>query len=300
MSEPINTTLYAFAQQMRSEYRAMIPTTGQPDLVSNVETFSIELPCGYNLPARLYTPNSCNDKERLPIVLFVHGGGWVSGDLDTHDVLARGLSNGVHALVLAIEYRLAPEHPAPRGIEDVYGALQWLDDNAEQIGADKHRLVISGDSAGGNIAAVVSMLAKKRKGPKICAQWLMYPAVNFDVSTPSFKQYGNTYFPTKEVMKQVTACYIPTGMDVNSPLLSVFHDNLHEMPPTLISVGSYDPLSDGCKHYAQALQHAGVPAKVSVFAKQQHGFIQFYKDTENNPGGQPALNEGIEFLRHYL
>lgn len=300
MSEPIYTTLHAFAQQMRSEYRAMIPAAGQPDLVSNVETFFIELPCGYSLPARLYTPTRDSNQEKLPIVLFVHGGGWVSGDLDTHDVLARGLANGVHAVVLAIEYRLAPEHPAPRGIEDVYGALQWLDNNAEQIGADKNRLVISGDSAGGNIAAVVSMLTKQRQGPNIRAQWLMYPAANFDITTNSFEQYGQTYFPTKEVMKRVTACYVPPGMDVNSPLLSLFHGDLPQMPPTLISVGSYDPLSDGCKDYVQALQDAGVQAKVSVFAKQQHGFIQFYKDTANHPGGQPALDEGIAFLHHYL
>jgi len=299
MSEPINPKLSAFAQQLRRDYRAMIPAAGKPDAVGSIENFSIELTSGYSMPARLYQPSG-KHQQPLPILLFIHGGGWVSGDLDTHDVLARALSNGVNAIVLAIEYRLAPEHPAPAGIEDCYSALQWLDDNATGLNGDKQRIVIVGDSAGGNLAGVISRLSRDRKGPQIQAQWLMYPAVNFDITTPSFEKYGDTNFPTKEVMNTVRQSYVPSTIPLLHPLIALDQGNLQGLPPTLISVGSVDPLSAGCISYSEALQNAGVTAKVSVFDQQQHGFIQFYKDQTNNPGGQPALDEGLQFLNRYL
>ncbi|VEB99715.1 Lipase 2 [Cedecea lapagei] len=292
--------LYEFVRQMRSDYRAMIPMAGEPDVIKKLETRKITLSAGRRIEVRLYTPTNASQQGKLPAILFAHGGGWVSGDLDTHDVLARAMANGTGAMVVSVAYRLAPEYPAPCGIEDVYGALLWIYGNAVTLGIDNQRIAVAGDSAGGNIAAVVSRLANDNQAVTIRAQWLMYPVADLDLTTNSFSQYGETNFPTLEVMKNVMACYIPRGMELDDPLLSPAHAKLAGLPPTLVSVGSYDPLADGCIAYVDALQKAGVEASIRIFEKQQHGFIQFFKDKTSHPEGEAALKEGLAFLKEYL
>lgn len=300
MTQPTNNRLLTLALEERRNYRDTIPSMGSPDPVGNITNFVITAGAGYKMPARLYRPINTINQANLPVVLFLHGGGFVSGDFDTHDVLVRAIANGINAIVLAVEYRLAPESQAPVGIEDSYAALQWLYNNPTTHGGDIQRIGISGDSAGGNIATVVSALARDRNGPPILAQWLMYPVVNFDLTTNSFKQYGATNFPTITTMNFIAECYIPANLGAEHPLISPINGELSRLPPALISIGNRDPLLDGCTAYGAALKKANVTTIVRTYDGAVHAFIQYYKDPNNHPLGQEALNYGIQFMRGYL
>ena len=287
------------ALEMRDNYRKMIPSAGSPDLVKNISSISITTSDGYEMPARLYIPEHKNDSNK-PAILFVHGGGFVSGDLDTHDVLCRALTNGLSAVILAINYRLAPEYPAPVGVEDSYEALKWLYQQADKLKIDRNAIAIVGDSAGGCIAIVLSQLAKERNGPSICAQWLMYPCTSFDLDTPSFYKFGKTNFPTIDVMKFMEDCYVQNGIRPNDPIVSPLYGEHDNLPPTLISVGDNDPLYDGCIKLGEALNSKEVSTTVKVYKDSVHGFIQFFKDSNTHPEGKNALQDGFVFLSSYI
>lgn len=165
--------LQAFAEELRANYRSMIAMAGKPDPVSTVRDIHIFADSPQRmLRARVYSPLSGTEAVALPIVLFMHGDGFVSGDLDTHDVMIRALANRSECLVVSLDYRLAPEAPFPAGLEDTYAALQWLVVHAHEIGGDPQRIVVSGDSAGGNLAAAVCLMARECGGPRITAQVL--------------------------------------------------------------------------------------------------------------------------------
>ena len=298
---PVEPQLAKFAEGMRSNYRSMIPTAGTPDPVARVEM--LEIPAinpDRKVRARLYVPQESARKTLLPVVLFVHGGGFVSGDLETHDVLARTIANRAKALVLSIDYRLAPENPFPAGVDDVYATLQWVAANAGKIGGNPNRIAVSGDSAGANIATVVSILARDRRGPKIAAQWLMYPTVSNKMDTASWAEYGKTNFPTREVNTNCIAAYVPKGTSPYAPLVAPLWADHKGLPPALVQVGELDPLRDENVEYAKALKAAGVDANAIVYPGQHHGFMQFYKDKEHNSAGDAAIETGIEFLKRVL
>jgi len=291
----------AFAQKMRSAYRAMIPSAGAPDPVAEVRSFTIAAKNPNRLiPARLYVPETAAARTGLPVIIYIHGGGFVSGDLDTHDVLTRALANGVQALVIAPDYRLAPEHPFPAGVEDNYAVLQWASAHAAGIGGDPRRIAIAGDSAGANIATVVSMLARDRHGPAVAAQLLIYPNISSRMDTLSWKKYGETNFPTRNVMSQMLAMYAPKGVDPANPLISPLNGNLGQLPPALVQVGGLDPLRDEGRAYAEKLSASGVEASAITYPDAKHGFIQFFKNRAENPLGERGLNDGIDFLRRKL
>ncbi|WP_230948122.1 alpha/beta hydrolase [Burkholderia territorii] len=287
----------AFANDMRTSYRAMIPSAGVPDPVGKV--LALDVPAGQpsrNIPVRIYWPADGRADERLPIVLFAHGGGFVSGDLDTHDVLVRAIAGRARVLVIAVDYRLAPEYPFPAGLEDVYAVLQWTADHADELGGDATRIVLCGDSAGATLSAATAMLARDRGGPRPVAQWLMYPSVSNKLDTASWAELGDAYFPTREVMRNVLASYVPPETSPYAPLLSPLLGNHAGLPPALIQVGQLDPLRDENVAYASGLKAAGVEASVVVYEGQAHGFIQFFKDNANHSRGEAALDEGIRFL----
>lgn len=287
----------AFANDMRTSYRAMIPSAGVPDPVGKV--LALDVPAGQpsrNIPVRVYWPADGRADERLPIVLFAHGGGFVSGDLDTHDVLVRAIAGRARVLVIAVDYRLAPEYPFPAGLEDVYAVLQWTADHADELGGDATRIVLCGDSAGATLSAATAMLARDRGGPRPVAQWLMYPSVSNKLDTASWAELGDAYFPTREVMRNVLASYVPPETSPYAPLLSPLLGNHAGLPPALIQVGQLDPLRDENVAYASSLNAAGVEASVVVYEGQAHGFIQFFKDYANHSRGEAALDEGIRFL----
>ncbi|HEB3530106.1 TPA: alpha/beta hydrolase [Burkholderia cenocepacia] len=276
----------------------MIPSAGAPDPVDQV--LEIKAPARHprrDIPLRLYKPAGTQHADRLPIVLFVHGGGFVSGDLDTHDVLARAIAVRAHVLVISVDYRLAPEFPFPAGLEDIYAALQWAFDHAASIGGDPERIAVCGDSAGGNLAAATAMLTRDRKGPALVAQWLMYPVVSLKNDTPSWAELGDSHFPTRAATHNALTCYVPTGTSPSEPLLAPLDGNHADLPPALIQVGQLDPLRDESIAYGRSLNEAGTSAAVTVYEDQVHGFIQFFKDKANHSRGEIALDEGIRFLR---
>lgn len=297
----VDPQLMQFARDVRANYRAAIPAAGTPDPVAAVRTIDVPADApARSIPLRIYTPMGGEGATKLPIILFVHGGGFVSGDFDTHDVLARAIANRAAALVAAIDYRLAPEHPFPAGLNDVVAALTWLAGHAAEIGGDPGALIVSGDSAGGNLVASAALIARDRGGPSIRAQWLLYPPVSNKMDTPSWELFGNENFPTRAMMAGIFAAYLPAMQDVSAPAVAPLWARHDGLPPALIQVGELDPLRDEGVAYAAALQRAGVEAEARIYAGQQHGFVQFFKDRENNSKGEVALTDGIAFLRTIL
>ncbi|MBB6250169.1 alpha/beta hydrolase [Nitrospirillum iridis] len=289
----------AAVARMRAEYRAMIPSAGTPDLVAEERTLAIPASGpARTIPARLYVPATAPQGMTLPVILFVHGGGFSAGDLETHEVLARAIASKASALVVYVDYRLAPEHPFPAGLSDVYATLEWLAAHAPEIGGDATRIALAGDSAGGTLAAATALLARERRGAAVVAQWLMYPSTSNRMDTPSWAEYGDTHFPTRAAKGMFMSAYIPAGIDPYSPLVAPLSAPSHAgLPPALVQTGEMDPLRDEGVAYAEALARAGVDAHAVVYPGQTHGFMQFFKDRASNPLGEAAVDAGVAFLR---
>jgi len=296
----VDPGLKNFAEEMRRSYREKIPAAGSPDPVAEIRPLAIPAQQPERIiKARLYVPER-TDEKRLPAILFAHGGGFVAGSIDTHDVLVRAIANKVGAIVMSVDYRLAPEHQFPAGLEDVYAAWEWLAGNAADVGGDPGRIAICGDSAGGNLVTSAAILARDRGGPKCHAQWLMYPSLDNKMDTQSWREFGETNFPTCALNSKMIAAYVPRDMAANAPLVAPSSASLDGLPPTLVQVGECDPLRDEGVAFVQALKKAGVDATVQVYQNQKHGFIQFFKDAEHHPDGALALDEAVAFLQAKL
>jgi acetyl esterase len=290
----------AQVRAIRDSYRAMIPSAGSPDDVASVQAITIPAADGAPLRARVYVPKGV-PSGALPILLYLHGGGWASGDLDTHDVMVRSLANASGAVTVALEYRLAPESPFPTGLEDCYAALTWIAKNGASIGGDPDRIAVSGDSAGGNLAAAVALLARKRSGPRLSALLLLYPNVGNSTETGSWKALGTGGFPTIVGMHEALDRYLPAnGPTPLDPLVSPLQADLHGLPPALVIVGGRDPLKDEGHAFAEKLRAAGVTSGYIEYPGAIHGFVQFYKDRTHNPLGEEALKTGAGFLQSRL
>lgn len=287
------------ALEMRSGYIELSKTAGEPDQLFSVKNF--EIPGNKEnerkIPVRLYTATEKPNGEFYPLVLFVHGGGWVAGNLDTHDVLARALSLHLNAVVLSVDYRLAPEVDAIQQNADVKDAFQWLYDHAAQLKGHKSKIICIGDSAGG---ALVSLLSAGLKNQYIAAQWLMYPVIDFDVTTESALEYGETYVPTNSAMRIFWESQLPQGYTDQDPRITPLYANIDDLPPTLISMGGLDPLRSSAEAYMQKLKDHGVESEFKYYERAEHGFLQFFKDSVNHPSGQKAFEEGIQQLKAWL
>ncbi|MCQ4122328.1 alpha/beta hydrolase [Rhodococcus tibetensis] len=296
-----NIDLREFVREMRENYLSLIPSAGSPDPVADVRVIAVPASTTpqREVSVRAYQPLAAGSGPH-PIMVFVHGGGFSAGDLDTHDVLCRALANGAGVIVLSVDWRLAPEHQFPAGIDDVYEVLTWAHRHGESIGGDTSRLVICGDSAGGNLAAGIAILARDRNGPTIAAQLLFYPTVSNKMDTPSWAEFGDTNFPTRTVMTNVIAAYVPDDVGVFDPRVAPLWANLENLPPALVQVGEHDPLRDECLAYGAALTRAGGTAEVKVYSGAEHGFIQFFKDTSTHPEGKRGVDDATKFLRDVL
>jgi acetyl esterase len=235
--------------------------------VATVEDLRIPVRDG-EIGARRYAPEGADN-----LIVYVHGGGFVIGNLDTHDATCRILANEARATVISVDYRLAPEHPFPAGLEDSYAALCWVAENAAAIGGDPARLAVGGDSAGGNLAAVVSLLARDRGGPKLAHQLLVYPATDMRGDTVSMRENGSGYFLTHDVMVWFSNHYVSAQerlLPHASPLLA---PDLSGLPPATVITAEFDPLRDEGEAYAARLRESGVPVELTRYDGMIHGFF---------------------------
>jgi acetyl esterase len=257
-------------EQARAAFDQMRQLGGAPDSVGRVEDRTIPGPAG-DLKARVYTPSG---EPPFPVMVFFHGGGWVIGDLESHDSLCRTLTNASGSMIVAVDYRLAPEHKFPAAVDDCYAAARWVADHAADLGADPSRLGVGGDSAGGNLSAVVSLLARDRGGPKFAYQLLIYPATDSAMNMPSVRENGEGYFLTFQDMVWFTNHYIRGAGDklnpLVSPLLAADHAGL---PAAIIVTAEFDPLRDEGEAYGEKLRQAGVSVKVRRYDGTIHGFL---------------------------
>ena len=230
-----------------------------------------DLPVG-DLPGRLYVPTDA--EPRGPMLLFLHGGGWIYGDLDSHDPTCRFLAERSGVRVLAVDYRLAPEHPFPAAYDDAVDAFRWLVKNAESLGADPARLAVGGDSAGGNLAALVAIEAA-REGLPLAFQLLIYPGTDFEARTPSREMFGRGLMLTQAFMDLASDSYVPELDQRKDPRASPL---LAELPRGLaaayVATAGFDTLRDEGEAYARKLADAGVPVELKRYADQMHGFVQ--------------------------
>jgi acetyl esterase len=209
----------------------------------------------------------------LPVVVYAHGGGFVFCDVDSHDGLCRNLANLVPAVVVSVDYRLAPEHPWPAAAQDLYAATRWVADNAAKIGGDPSRVVVAGDSAGGNLAAVTALMARDNGGPELAAQLLLYPMIAADFDTDSYRLYGNGFYNPRPALQWYWDQYVPSHSDRTHPYASPLRADLRELPPAVVVLAGHDPLRDEGAAYADALARAGVRTARCDFDGGVHGFM---------------------------
>ncbi|MFL6185991.1 MAG: alpha/beta hydrolase [Actinomycetes bacterium] len=266
---------------------------GPPAPVAAVADRRVPGPAG-ELPVRVYTPDG---SPPFPIVVWFHGGGWVVGTLDTYDPLCRALAAATPAVVVSVDYRLAPEHRWPAAVEDAYAATEWASRNAAALGGVQHRLAVAGDSAGGNLAAVVALGARDRGGPAIAFQLLVYPVLDAAGDTASWREYADGYHLTADGMRWYWDHYLG-GADGAapdaSPLRAAFVGGL---PPALVIGAEYDILRDEGEAYAARLAEAGVDASASRHAGVVHGFVRWRAVTG---AAGDALQEAATALRSAL
>jgi acetyl esterase len=239
--------------------------------VERVSDLELSGPAG-PITARLYVPAS--GERPAPLVVYYHGGGHVIGDLDTHDQPCRFLAREIPALVLAIDYRLGPEHRFPSAVEDAFAAFAMAHSMAERLGADPERIAVAGDSAGGNLAAVVCQLAAAGDGPIPAFQTLIYPVADYSSKRRSYNLFGEGFFLTREEMDWYREHYFASVEDRDDPRASpILAPDLSGLPPAHIVSAGFDPLRDEAEDYAARLRAAGVPTTLRRESDLVHGFI---------------------------
>ena len=254
-----------------------------------------------DIPVRIYWPPIAKH-DNLPVVVFYHGGGWCLGDLETHDPVARAHAVGAEAIVVSVDYRLAPEHPFPAGINDSWAALRWVGEHAAELGGDPNRIAVAGDSAGGNIAAVMTQLARDNGGPSLVFQLLWYPSLTADLSLPSHTQNANAPLLDRDVIEAFVSWYVPT-MDTSdakalpTTLAPANATDLSGLPPAYIGTAEHDPVRDDGAGYAQQLRAAGVPVELSNEPTMAHGYASFALVV---PAAAEATNRGLAALKKGL
>jgi acetyl esterase len=280
----------AFQEAGRPSYETVSPTEArelylkgrvvsnpEPPELASVEPLAIPSPAG-PIPARIYTPAKPRQTNGLaPCLVFYHGGGWVIGDLDSHDVVCRKLADEGELIVISVDYRLAPEHKFPAAVDDAIEAAKWIAANAKRLGIDASRLMVGGDSAGGNLAAVVAIAARDGNGPAIAGQLLIYPATDFAMTHPSHSEPETSLLLTHSVIKWFRDHYLGDA-DINDWRASPARaKTLAGLPPAYVLTAGADPLRDEGDEYARRLKEAGVPVTYRTFPGQFHGFFTMGK-----------------------
>ncbi len=278
--------------EVRANRRAiMVELLGEGEPVARVEDRALPGPDG-PIPVRIYTPKGIGP---FPVLVYFHGGGWVICDIETHDGLCRSLCNGAGCIVVSVDYRLAPEHRFPAAPEDCYAATAWVARQAATFNGDSSRLAAGGDSAGGNLAAVVSLMARDRGGLPLALQLLIYPNTDLRMQAPSIEENGEGYYLTKRDMLWFRGYYITSEQDMTNPLASpLLASDLHGLPSAFVITAEFDPLRDEGESYGQRLREAGVPTTISRYNGMIHGFVSMAPILDQ---GKQALAECCRALR---
>jgi len=273
----VGGTVTDAAEARRVLAASMPPPLGRP-AVGDVTDRTVPGPGGApDLPVRIYRPP---EEERpgaggglLPTVVFFHGGGWVLGSLDTHDATARGMCLASGAVVVSVDYRLAPEARFPEPAEDAYASVCWAAEHIAELGGDPQALLVAGDSAGGNLAAVCTLMARDRGGPLIAHQSLIYPSTDPGARTPSRRINAQGYYLTEHAMRWFGAQYFGPDADPTHPYAAPLRADLSGLPPAHVVTAGCDPLCDEGREYAAKLAAAGVPVTEAHFPGMFHGFL---------------------------
>ncbi|HEX2285106.1 MAG TPA: alpha/beta hydrolase [Mycobacterium sp.] len=282
---PFQLTTDGGVEASRQRFRDLPRRPVYPEV--RAENRTIDGPAG-PIALRVYRPPTDADTPP-PVVVFFHGGGWSIGDLDTYDGEARAHAVGAGAVVVSVDYRLAPEHPYPAAVDDVWAATQWVAANAGELGVDSERMAVAGDSAGGNLAAVVAQLARDAGGPSIRFQLLWYPATTWDSSLPSFTENAGAPVLGGGAVKGFSRWYAGDLdlSDMPPTLAPARAESLAGLPPAYIAVAGHDPLRDDGARYAELLAAAGVPVELHNAETLVHGYLGY-------AGVVPAATEAVE------
>jgi acetyl esterase len=258
-------------EEARQAVAAFAQLGGDPEPVSRVEDRKLPGPDGA-IPVRIYTPAGSGP---FPLLVYFHGGGWVLCDIETHDPVCRNLANAARCIVVSVDYRLAPEHKFPAAADDCYAATQWVVNNATLINGDPDRVAVGGDSAGGNLAAVVALMARDRGGPALAFQLLVYPATDYYTpGTPSYQQNADGYFLTRDDMVWFWNHYLNGAADAANPdACPLRAASLAGLPPALVITAEFDPLRDEGEMYSARLRGSGVAAELARYDGMIHGFF---------------------------
>ena len=263
--------------------------------IERVDDRHVPGPAG-EVPIRVYTPHAAVG-ENHGVLLWFHGGGWVVGDLEYADSTCRTLAKRAGCVVVSVDYRLAPEHPAPAALDDCMAALAWTVENFELLGVDASKVAIGGDSAGGNLAALVCQRVRDEFGPDIDFQLLAYPVTDLTLSQPSMEENAEGYFLTKALMQWFVKHYLGE-LDPTDPAVSpLYADDLSGLPPAMVITTELDPLRDEGEAYAARLREAGVATELIRYPGQIHGFMQLAAYLDD---GKDALNRAGAALRAAL
>lgn len=265
---------------------------GEPEALARVEDLSVLGPGG-DVPVRIYATQR---GALRPALIYFHGGGFVFGNLDTHDAVCRSLAKESGAVLISVDYRLSPEHKFPAALEDSHAVTEWVANNAEHLGVDPGRIAVSGDSAGGNLAAVIAMRCRDAGGPALALQVLLYPVTDFSsFNTRSYRELGEGYFLTRAAMEWFAGHYLASSDLASHPEVSpLLAPDLSRLPPALIITAEFDPLRDEGEAYAQRLRQAGVPVTLTRYPGMIHAFVSMRGVLT---GGRQAIQEVAKFMQ---
>ena len=292
--EPLPTLREQGPEEARRFMRLTAPSLGLREEVASVADRTVPGPAS-DLPVRVYTPSGAGP---FPVMVYFHGGGWVIGDIETHDLLCRALANAAASVIVSVDYRLAPEHKYPAAAEDAYAATVWALANAAELSGDERRVYVGGDSAGGNLAAVVSLMARDRGVPGIAYQVLLYPVTSREFDSQSYLDKADGYLLSRDDMMWFWEHYLAKEEDgaeaYASPLRAA---DFSRLPPALVVTAEHDPLRDEGEAYARRLEAAGNRVRQIRYDGMIHGFL---RRTQSLDRARAIIRELGDILRQDL